>query len=146
MADTKLILGGIAFRDFEIPEKISYGVSQSLEIHKLVGKGRVVDAMGPEYQPIRWQGRFRGRDAVGRAKRCERLAASGAGVSLVWGGYHWRVVVESFEADYERFYEIPYSINCEVTDNGGALGGLLSSLSSLISVDVSAIAGLVGRL
>lgn len=144
MADTRLILGGVVFRDFEIPEEISYGVEHRLEHHRLVGAARVTDAMGPEPDPIRWRGRFRGRDAISRANRCERMVALGAVVSLSFGGKHWRVVPQHFEADYKRFYEIPYSISCEVDPGLG--GGLISTLTALVSADVSAISGLVGRL
>lgn len=145
MADTKLILGGVVFRDFEIPEEISYGLEHRLEQHRLVGGARVTDAMGPDHAPIHWRGHFRGKDAISRAKKCERLVASGAQVSLSFGGLHWQVVAQKFEANYQRFYEIPYTISCEVTSSGFG-GGFISTLTSLISADVSVISGLVGRL
>lgn len=41
-----LTLGPVLFQDFEVPEKISVGGEHSLVVHKLVGRARVVDAMG----------------------------------------------------------------------------------------------------
>ena len=141
MADTRLILGGIAFREFEIPEKISYGTKQRLEIHKLVGGARVIDTLGPDPEPIRWSGRFRGADAASRARDLEALAASGRVVGLSWGGFSYQVVVATFSADYERFYEIPYQINCEV-DTGGNSGASPGTLTELVAADLSAITSL----
>lgn len=148
MADTKLILGGITFREFEIPDEINYGLKQKLEVHKLVGGGRVIDAYGPDPDPIRWQGRFRGADARSRARQIEALAGSGKAVSLSWGGYSYTVLVDSFDANYQRFYEIPYRISCTV-DTGGYTGtstGGSASRTEIVSADLTAIASIVAGL
>lgn len=142
MADTRLILGGVTFRDFEVPEQIRFGQRQRLEIHKQIGGARVIDAMGDDPEDISWKGRFRGKDARSRCNRLYSLAGSGRVVSLAWGGYSFKVVVESFHADYERFYEIPYDINC-VVDNNGGFGGFVSSLASLVGADLGSIASIV---
>lgn len=145
MADTKLILGGIAFREFEIPEQISYGRKQRIEVHKLVGGGRVIDAYGSDPDPIRWSGRFRGRDATSRARQVEALADSGRSVSLTWGGFAYQVIVDSFDADYQRFYEIPYRVACTV-DTGGSSGAMPSTLTAVIAADMASILVLAGAL
>ncbi len=147
MADTKLILGSIAFREFEIPEEIRYGTRHRLEVHKLVGGGRVIDAMGPDPEPIRWRGRFRGPDAASRARDVEALAKSGRRVSLAWGGFSYSVVVDDFSADYQRFYEIPYHISCTV-DTGGNAGsaGVTTTLTGVIAADLAIIRDLAGGL
>lgn len=143
MADTKLILGGITFREFEIPDDIAYGLEQKLEVRKLVGGGRVIDAYDPD--PVRWSGRFRGADAASRARQIEELAGSGRVVSLTWGGFFYNVVVDSFDANYQRFYEIPYWVSCTV-DTGGNSGAAPSTLTSVIAADVAIIAKLAEKL
>ncbi len=145
MADTKLILGGIEFTDFEIPEKINFGQKQRLEIHKNIGGKRTIDAMGEDPDDISWSGRFRGVDGASRANRLYALAGSGRSISLTWGGNSFQVVVSHFRADYERFYEIPYQITC-VVDTGSPGSSAPSTSSALIAADLAAIASLVGRL
>ena len=48
MPDTQVILGGIVFQDFKIPERINFGGAQRLVVHKLVGGNRTVDALGSD--------------------------------------------------------------------------------------------------
>ena len=142
MAGTKLVLGGIVFRDFEVPEKITFGQEQALHIHKLVGGGRVIDPMGPDPPPIRWQGRFRDADASSRCRAVERLCASGAQVGVSWGSFFFPVVVADFEADYEFMREIPYKITLIRADGGGRGLGLLSTISAVIGADIGALSAL----
>ena len=147
MADTRLILGGVSFIDFEIPEEIPFGMKQHLITHKLIGGKRVVDAMGPDPDDIQWKGRFRGPSALGRARRIETLCASGVQVPLMFGGNFWLVVVSHFVPHYERFYEIPYEVTCHVVDSpsmvgGGLVGGVLSAASSILGGTLGAPAAL----
>lgn len=141
--DTLLILGGFVFRDFEVPPKISYGGKQRLQTHKIIGGSIVIDALGPEPDPIKWEGRFRGSSAPSRCRTLNALRASGAQLPLSWGSNFYMVVISHFEADEQRYYEIPYKIICTVvTDPVAGAGGIIGSLTSLIQSDLSAIAGL----
>ena len=57
---TTVTLGGFAFQDFEVPERIPAGGEQMLAIHKLVGGRRVIDAMGRDDAALEWSGYFLG--------------------------------------------------------------------------------------
>ncbi len=114
MADTTLVLGSVTFADLEIPPSIPFGGEQHLSVHELIGGARVIDAMGRADRPIEWTGWFRGTTAVERAQLLDSLRVSGVTQSLTWGKFSYSVVVKSFLADYQRFYEIPYRILCEV--------------------------------
>ena len=46
MSSVGLTLGGIEFRDFEVPEQIVFGGGQTFAIHQIIGGSRVVDALG----------------------------------------------------------------------------------------------------
>jgi hypothetical protein len=54
-------IGGISLSEWEIPERINFGGKQQVTVHKLIGGNRVIDAMGPDPDDVRWSGRFRGR-------------------------------------------------------------------------------------
>lgn len=144
-APEMLVLGSIVFRDFEIPEEIQFGMRQAKHVHKHVGGGRIVDAMGPDPEPIRWRGRFRGPTAPSRARACERLAGSGRQVGVSWGSFYYVVLVDLFEADYKSFREIPYHIECTVVGSGAG-GGIVSSLTDLIGADIGSMLSLTGAL
>ena len=69
MTDGQIILGGVVFTDFQIPNKIPFGGKQAHKIHDLIGGQRFVDAMGPNSGDKSWTGRFRG---VWRSKTRKR--------------------------------------------------------------------------
>jgi len=55
-----------------------------------------------------------GLNATERARFLDTLRAQGAAQTLTWGQFKYSVIVKEFEAEYERFYQIPYRISCEV--------------------------------
>ncbi len=148
MADFDLILGGIVFQKFEIPPKINFGGVQRIAKHNLIGVNRVIDAMGPVEDDIEWAGRFRALGAVARATALDQMRADGAQVPLIWGGMYRMVVVEHFEADFMKLYEIPYRINCAVAANPTlqAFGLLSAALDDVIGADIGALSGLTNFL
>jgi hypothetical protein len=112
--DTTVNLGQFQFALFEIPAKISWGGSQRIAVHELVGGQRVLDAMGRSDRALEWSGLFTGLNATERARFLDTLRAQGAAQKLTFGQLSYSVIVKEFEADYERFYQIPYRISCEV--------------------------------
>lgn len=143
MADLTLTLGGVTFSGFEIPEYIDVALRQARKTHRLIGGTRVVDAMGADYEPILWSGRFRGANAEARARQLEAMAAAGGEHDLSWSGYYYRVLITGFRAKFERRYEIPYQIECEVVSApGGGGGGSIQSIDQVIGPDLAALAGL----
>lgn len=112
--DTTLNLGAFQFALFEIPEKISWGGSQRTAVHELVGGQRVIDAMGRADAPIAWSGLFMGQNATERARYLDTQRVQGVAQTLTFGQMSYSVIVKEFTAEYERFYQIPYRISCEV--------------------------------
>jgi hypothetical protein len=104
------ILGPIAFKAFEVPERIGLGGRQSLAVHVLPGGGRVVDAMGPDEAPIRWAGMFSGEDAAERVRLLERLRRAGDPLQLFWDGWRYSVIIQDFSAEVSSPWWIPYRI------------------------------------
>lgn len=115
--DTVVQLGDFAFASFEVPERMPFGTSQRLSVKELIGGKRVIDCMGDSPHPIEWSGMFEGPTAVNRAKFMDTQAIQGTQQQLTWGEFKYQVVVRDFQADYTRFYRIPYRIVCEVATN-----------------------------
>lgn len=111
-SDTTVKLGDFAFAGNEVPEHMPFGGKQSLAVHELVGGVRVIDAMGGFDAPIHWSGLFTGPNALSRARQLDAMRRKGAAVDLSWSELKFTVVIESFAADFERFYQIPYQISC----------------------------------
>lgn len=109
-----LTLGDFTFSNLEVPANIKVGGAQSLAVHRLVGGARVIDAMGRDDAPISWSGLLLGATAVARAQWLDGYRIAGQSLDLAWGEFKYLVVVREFEADYERYYQIPYRITCEV--------------------------------
>lgn len=109
-----LVLGTFAFSEFEIPASLPFGGRQALKVHRYMGGKRVIDALGPDDAPIQWSGQFRGFTASLRARQLDLMRSAGRPLVLTWGVFVYRVVIESFEADYQAPFEIPYRISCVV--------------------------------
>ncbi|MBM7045448.1 hypothetical protein [Rhizobium lusitanum] len=130
----KLVLGGITFQDFEIPERINFGGKQDVAKHKLIGGNRVVDAMGPDPDDVTWSGRFRGPNAMERAQAFDAMRSAGSQVTLSYMSTFLVVVITDFKANPERFYEIPYKITCVVVSDliNDALGAVIDGLDTIV--------------
>ncbi len=128
-SDTTLVLGGFSFGSLEIPAEIRIGGSQRLSIHELVGGVRVIDAMGRADRALEWTGLLlgsgktlaadgtptqTGTSAIDRARYLDTLRAGGVPQALAWSAFSYLVVVREFEANYQKAYQIPYRIVCEV--------------------------------
>ena len=112
--DTTINLGAVQFANSEIPERISWGGSQRIAVHELVGGQRQLDAMGRSDRPLIWSGIFFGPNATARARYLDTMRTQGAQQKLTFGQFAFNVIVKEFEPEYERFYQIPYRISLEV--------------------------------
>jgi hypothetical protein len=112
-----LTIGDITFTYFETPQEINFGGGQSLMVHKMIGGQRVIDAMGIDEEPISWEGRFRGTDAIDRANALDKIRQIGLPVQLSWYNFKRLVVIKSFDGHFMQFYEVPYKITVEVLQN-----------------------------
>ena len=117
-ADTYLTLADLQFSRYEIPSHLSFGGEQALAIHELVGGNRIVDSMGRQDKPLEWSGVFFGDNATDRANYLNWLRIDGSQHTLTWGAYRYQVIIKSVTLDFERFYQIPYSISCVVVYDG----------------------------
>lgn len=135
-----LTLGPVLFTDLEVPEHINPNTKQNLVVHKLIGGARKIDAMGVDYEPIKWSGKFRGSAAEVRAKLMDYLAAQGKPLTLTWSIYKYTVLIDFFEADYNSPMEIPYSVTCTVVrDETSPLLTALLGLDAAIGSDLNNI-------
>lgn len=115
-----LQLGDVIFSGFEIPESIAFGGEQLLSVHQLVGGTRVIDAMGRSEAPVEWSGRFRGSDAVQRARLLDAMRVDGKPQPLTWGAFSYTVLVQRFTGLFEQSFEVPYTISCTVLSDDAA--------------------------
>lgn len=109
-----LTLGAITFANYEIPERLNFGGLQALSVKKLVGGQRVIDAMGPDDDDIAWSGLFFESVATFRAQYLDQMRRLGTAIPLTWGQFNYLVVIKDFKANFERTYQIPYSITVTV--------------------------------
>ena len=145
---TSLSLGDVLFADLEVPEHITFGGEQRLTVHELVGGTRIVDAMGRSDMPLDWSGWFMGQNALSRAQYLEAQRIAGTSVPLVWSELFYDVVIQRFEADFQREWMIPYRITCVVVANHSqpvtSLAG--PSINDLINTDLSSANLLTGQI
>lgn len=154
---TTLSLGDVDFADLEIPEHITFGGEQRMAVHELVGGTRIIDAMGRSDMPLEWSGYFMGEDALSRARDLEAKRIAGASLVLSWSEFSYDVLIQRFEADFQREWLMPYRISCAVIGNhaqpqtsqdgssiDNAIAGDLSTANSLTSqIGDSTLSGLM---
>lgn len=146
MNNVVLTLGGVAFQDMEVPEKINFGGKQRVAVQNLIGGGRVVSALGLDDGEISFAGIFSGADAASRAQELDAARALGAQLPLVWGEFYYLVLIQEFKAEYRKSSLIPFSINCiVVSDPLAAAVNLVAPLANLVAGDLAAAAGLSGQ-
>ncbi len=160
MSDTVVQFGPVSLKGFEVPDKLPFGGTNALAVKRLPGGVKIADNTGFFQDDISWEGRFRGSDALARAQAMEALFQSGTAITLIWSGLSFLVVPKTFRAEFERFYEIPYTVTVEVladqTANStpGATPGLddqmaddLSTATDLsTSIDDPALTSAMGSL
>lgn len=136
---TSLSLGDVLFADLEVPEHITFGGEQRLTVHELVGGTRIVDAMGRSDMPLDWSGYFMGESALSRARDLEAKRIAGASLVLSWSEFSYDVLIQRFEADFQREWLIPYRVTCVVVGNHAqpqtSLDG--TSIDSMVAGDLS---------
>jgi hypothetical protein len=146
MSNVVVTLGGVPFQDMEVPQKISFGGRQRVVVQNLIGGGRVVTALGLDDGTIAFSGIFSGSDAVRRAQLLDAARALGATLPLVWDGFFYTVIIESFTAEYRKPNLIPFTITCVVVSDPLAdIAALAAPVANLISGDVSAAVALSGQ-
>lgn len=155
-----LVLGPVAFAAFEVPERISFGGRQRVAVHRLLGGGRVVDAMGADEDEVAWSGAVSGPDAGARLRVLDGMRRGGRAWPLLWDGWRWQVVVTRLQVGAENPCWAPYRIRCTVLPEPGAAddalplgvldGGAVAALDAAGPgeglADVLAAAGSMARL
>lgn len=138
-----IILGSFVFQSLEIPEKVGFGGSQTYAKHRLLGGQRVIQAMGPDDRDITWSGRFQSFDAWTRARTIDAMRLAGQPVPLLIDTEFRLVLISEFLPEYERAYQVPYSITCVVVDSFDSLDGIAISLDSVVGTDIGVVSELV---
>lgn len=141
-----VVLGNITLVEQEVPDSIPFGGEQRLAVKKLIGGARVIDALGIDSIPLRWSGRILpmgSQTALDRAQQIKALADAGLPIDLSWSSLSYSVVIRSFVPDF-RFFEIPYTIECEVLEdrNATTVGTAQPGIDGLIMTDITAANGL----
>lgn len=146
MAATTVTLGDFEFAGMELPESLRFGGSQALVIHRLIGGARVVDSMGPDDAPLEWGGWFRGVNALERALYLDTQRKLGRALTLTWSELRYLVVITSYSADFQRPYQIPYRISCEVVEDLTSPVNVIapSSIDDVMADDMGTANGLGG--
>lgn len=136
-----VMLGEVVLQGYEVPERVRFGGTQRLAVHRLPGGGRVVDAMGPDELGLRWSGMMLGADAADRARAIDAMRVAGTPVTLVFGDMAYDVIVAGFVAEYRRRSWIgAYAISCAVLPAvaeaaGSARGQVSDGLATAAGLD-----------
>ncbi|CAE6838164.1 LysM peptidoglycan-binding domain-containing protein [Paraburkholderia nemoris] len=109
--------GSFVFQDSEVPEKIRFGGAQLLDVQKMIGGRRRINAVGADDDPLAWSGWFLYTSALSRARFLDSVRREGLQCTLSWDALRYLVVVHQFHADYEKPFKIPYSISFEVIED-----------------------------
>lgn len=117
MSNVILTLGGIAFRDFEVPEQITFGGTQALAVHQVIGGGHVVDALGAADAEIQLAGVFSGPDAVVRVQALDVARSLGGTLPLIWKGFFYSVIIAELAAAYTKSWWIPFRLRLVVVQD-----------------------------
>jgi hypothetical protein len=131
MSNIGLTLGGIKFRDFEVPEQIVFGGGQAITVHQIIGGNRIVDALGAADGEILLAGVFSGPDAAIRAQALDAARSIGGALPLIWQGFFYSVIIAELTAAYTKPWWIPFRLRLSVVRNlVAAVPNLLTQASN----------------
>lgn len=144
MPQTTLTLGEITFANFEVPTSMPFGGTQMLTIHRLVGGGRQIDALGADPEPISWSGWFTDVNGRDRARYLDRMRKAGQRLHLAWDEFAFTVVIREAKFVYRLANRIQYSITCEVVEDLTAVVQILpvDDADAIIAADLNTAATL----
>ena len=91
MSAVTLVLGPIAFLDFEIPSGINFGGRQLLTVHQMTDGRRIVDCIGGDESKYPSAVHFSGVDAAQRARVLNSLRVTGSPLILSWDIFYYTV-------------------------------------------------------
>ncbi|MDE8348939.1 MAG: hypothetical protein POG74_05565 [Acidocella sp.] len=138
MSETSLFLGGIIFRDFEVPEQLVFGGAQRVVAHELIGGGRAVDILGEQPTQISFSGVMSGINAIDRAQELDAARIAGNTINLGWQSFVYNVVITELRLNYEKSWWIPFEVRCIVVSEPTVLGyNTVTPLLNLIGGDLN---------
>lgn len=136
-----VVLGAFAFQDFEVPETVQLPVRQAVEIHRLIGGERVLDAMGPDYGDIAWEGVMLGAGCETRAQELKALVDAAQAVTLTWGSWSFTVLARALLLR-EGYQRIGYALRCAIIrDDSTVPTDTMTSLGMSLIQDMDAAVG-----
>lgn len=109
--------GAFTFSGAEVPENIAFGGSQLLDVQKMIGGRRRVNAMGADDMPLGWSGMFLYSSALSRARFLDSVRREGLLCTLSWDALLYQVTISEFRATYKYPFRIPYTIQFEVVQD-----------------------------
>lgn len=143
MSRVTLTLGGVAFRDMEVPEAIGFGGRQRVAVQELLGGGRAVQVLGVDEGVITFSGIFSVVDAAARAQLLDAARAAGATLPLVWDSFAYQVIVQRFAAEYRKANLIPFEIVCVVVND--VMSAVVAPVASLVAADLGTAGGFAAQ-
>lgn len=159
-ASSPVTIGGMVLTGLEVPGELTIGGEQVLVVHRLLGGGRIVDALGNDPDRLTLTGRFVGPEAQARAQTLERMRRAGVPVAFSAAGLSCSVWVAQFRYAYQAkgavcAYSLVLERPTEVVsvsasqDVASGIGTDIASASALIgglSSGIYTLAGQVGTL
>lgn len=137
-SDQSVSLGGYVLTGWEIPEQITWGGAQRMNVHKFVGGSRYIDVMGQDNDAVTWSGRFLGPDASFRADEIDQMRKAGEVVELIFAGRYYQAVIASLSLQQQTQFLIPYKISLTIlTDESYVTPPDLTPLQA-VSMDITA--------
>ena len=141
MSTVNLTLGGVAFRDFEVPEQIVFGGGQTFVAHQIIGGSRIVDALGAVDAEISLDGVFSGPDAIVRVQALDVARSLGGTLPLMWQGFFFSVIIAELVASYVKPWWIPFRLRLVVVAD---LATVLPNLIEQATLDLMAVTQVYG--
>lgn len=113
--------GEFTFQYFEIPEFVKFGGPFRAVVHKQPGGIRQVDSLGPDPNPISWNGIMLTADGWDRARGLYAMYEAGDKVTVTWNGADRDCIITDLKINYKANNYVEYSI--ELTEVVVAAGG-----------------------
>ena len=134
------------FQDFEIPELLNAGGTQTIAVHEFPGGVKTVQSLGAFPPKLTWKGFFYGTNPAGesaflRAKQLDQLRFSGLNYLFVYGVWKWEGIITKLDINIHYQWHVEYAIEVEVIEDKSVTP--VKQTQSLGSILVAALNNIV---
>jgi hypothetical protein len=139
--DFQIFIGDLVLQDFEEPDQIAGGTTQTIATHEYAGGTRTKDTYGAVPKDPTFSGRMMGPTAEQRAQALDVIVEQGLAVTFTYSQHSYLVVLKDLTWSFINYYDVAYTLTMEVIADYGLVNpaSLSTDLDNIMNEDIASM-------